>query len=175
MITAISIFVALLLIMFLWLILGELTFTFDTKNHIYSIGLFSILKGSVKSRHQTLYLRIEAPFYYRNFDLESTIFSLTKDSKTSAEQNKIKVKKSKTGFLKRRMRNRFLRVLKTFKIDKCDIDIDTNDSALNGQLYPLTWALSKLGYPVHINFIGKQDVTIVIKNRLARIIKAILI
>ena len=175
MLTALSILLALILTLLLWVLLGELTFTFDTKNHIYSIVLFGLIRSSVESQHEKFFLRFEAPFYLRDFDLESAMFNLIEDNLATKKVNKKKSNKSKLGFFKKRMRKRFIRVLKSFKIDKWYVNIDTNDCALNGKLYPLTWAISSIGYPVHINFIGKQDITLIVKNRLAKIIKAALL
>ncbi len=175
MLIALSMLLALILTLLLWLLLGELTLTFDTKNHVYSIVLFGLIKGNIESQNENSYLRIEAPFFTRYFEIESTVFKLIKENQTSKQVKEKKAKKSSASFLKKRMRQRLFRIIRSFKIDKWYINIDTHDCALNGKLYPLTWAISSIGYPVHINFIGKQDITLIIKNRLVKIIKAALL
>jgi len=64
-------------------------------------------------------------------------------------------------------------LLKTFKIRKCYVDIDTDNVQLNGILYPAVYWLSNYtAQPLSINFLHHNEIDLKIENNIARLIKA---
>lgn len=88
--------------------------------------------------------------------------------------------KDKTTPLKQQSTNplnfsfqRFFAIIKSCKVKKCVIDIDTGNMPLNGKLFPLMYMLSGLtGKTFHINFTGKNEIVLTIKNNVYSILKA---
>lgn len=88
--------------------------------------------------------------------------------------------KEKTTQLKQKSTNtlnvsfqRFFAIIKSCKVKKCVIDIDTGNMPLNGKLFPLMYMLSRLtGKKFNINFTGKNEVVLTIKNNVYSILKA---
>jgi len=68
---------------------------------------------------------------------------------------------------------KLLRVMKTFKINKCYVCVDSGDMHLNGLLYPffawLNWYSGKI---FQINFTGRNLVILEVENSLARMSRA---
>lgn len=175
MVIFLSIILSILLTTVLWILLGAIRLTIETKTREFSLQLFGLITGRVESSARNTLLMIEAPFYSRSIDLTTTLFEKINKGMSKDKKIKKKRKKSTSGFITKRMRSRFWKILKTFEIEKCNINIDTFDYALNGKLYPLAWWISRKGYPININFAGRQDMTFILKNRLARIIMAAII
>ncbi len=57
-------------------------------------------------------------------------------------------------------------VFKAIKIKRFRLDIDTGDYVRNAQLYPLFHTLSKPAHHIHINFMGREEVVILLQTRL---------
>ncbi|GAA4941248.1 hypothetical protein GCM10023314_12830 [Algibacter agarivorans] len=67
---------------------------------------------------------------------------------------------------------RIYKLLKTFKIKQFYINMDTGNYILNAKLYPLFVLLNYNIGKFHINFQGKNQLVIIIKNRPINIIKS---
>jgi hypothetical protein len=64
-------------------------------------------------------------------------------------------------------------ILKSFKLKKCHISIDTGNMPLNGILFPVFFLIGRyLKKPIGINFIGENSVILHLENTLARILWA---
>lgn len=63
-----------------------------------------------------------------------------------------------------------LAVLRSFSIDECYVDVDTDDVVMNGQLYPVLYLAGvTIGHPVRINFMGDNIIRLQVSNTLGRI------
>ena len=86
------------------------------------------------------------------------------------KKTEIKIKKShkfKFSF------HRFIAVIRSFKIKKCFVNIDTGDMPLNGLLFPMMYTLSGItGKAFRINFFGKTEIVLTIKNNVFRMLRA---
>jgi hypothetical protein len=64
-------------------------------------------------------------------------------------------------------------VARSFKVNKCLVNIDTGDMQLNGLLYPVFyWIGRRAGKPITVNFLDKNEVVLEIENNIARMAKA---
>lgn len=92
--------------------------------------------------------------------------------KSGSHQKKLKpTSKAKSRF----NFNKALNILKTFKIKRCDIQLDTGNMPLNGMLYPVFYAFGAVtGRPISVNFINENAIALEIENNLARIVRAII-
>jgi hypothetical protein len=67
-------------------------------------------------------------------------------------------------------------VIKSFKINKCYLDIDTGNVQLNGMLYPGFYWLGKYtNKPITIIFFEKNEIILEVENSVARVLKAFII
>ncbi|HLG40915.1 MAG TPA: hypothetical protein VI461_14645 [Chitinophagaceae bacterium] len=68
---------------------------------------------------------------------------------------------------------KIIRVLKTFRVTKWQLAVDTGDYVRNAQLYPLNYTKYTFNH-LYINFTGENYLTLGIRNRPWKIIYALL-
>lgn len=61
-------------------------------------------------------------------------------------------------------------VFSSFRIKRCRLELDTEDYALNAQLYPLGVLLARWGIDLDVNFEGRNELVLVVQNRGYRIL-----
>jgi hypothetical protein len=67
-------------------------------------------------------------------------------------------------------------IMKSFKINKCHLNIDTGNVQLNGILYPgFYWLGKHTNNPIGINFFNETEIILEVENNLARVLKALII
>jgi hypothetical protein len=110
---------------------------------------------------------LEAKIFYwkKNIELPSLAIE-NKKTETQPEP----VKTQKTG--KRSFSvspQKIVGVLKSFKVNKCAIHIDTGNYQLNAWLYPIIYFIQiRTKRTIQINFTGNNELILEIKNSLAR-------
>jgi hypothetical protein len=95
---------------------------------------------------------------------------------TNAEEDKIVKKSEKSNsnfFSSQKFFKKMRLILKSFKIKKCFITIDTGNMPLNGMLFPWIYLLSiYTKKTVMINFSEKNIIILQIENSIARMLWA---
>ncbi|GAA4809997.1 hypothetical protein GCM10023330_16250 [Litoribaculum gwangyangense] len=86
-------------------------------------------------------------------------------------QEKFK-KKYQTEFKKKPKLMKIFRVLRTFKVKQVYVNMDTGNYILNAKLYPIFSLLNYKFGNFHVNFLGQNELVLLIKNRPINIIKA---
>jgi hypothetical protein len=82
-----------------------------------------------------------------------------------------------TSLFQRRRRltlPKILKLLRTFRVRRFDLLLDTDDYVLNAQLYPVSTFLTFRGWPVTVNFLHQNELTLRIENRMSRIMWALI-
>jgi hypothetical protein len=69
---------------------------------------------------------------------------------------------------------RVKRLLRSFRVKKLLINIDTDDYVVNSYLYPLFYLLDRSQESLHINYEGEFDCQLTVENRGYRILNALL-
>ncbi len=62
------------------------------------------------------------------------------------------------------------KIARTFKVRHCRLWIDTGDYLWNAWLFPAGWLLQKPNVGVWINFQGKNEGSLLVENRLGRVL-----
>jgi hypothetical protein len=106
--------------------------------------------------------------------LELTLFGFRKKLSLSSGSEKKRLKGKNKPIRKIDFnQQKIIAVLKSFRIKKWIVNIDTGDMALNGLLFPTAYALSSItGKRFYINFCGISEVNITIQNNVFRMLKA---
>lgn len=154
-----SIFILLIYLMYV-----PITVCIDTLKNEYYINIQGLTKASIE-RHEKELFRIKLKLLFLNY----YIYPLKK--KRSVKQKKIK-KLFSLNKVKHLKLSRILKLVKTFKIKRFFIDIDTGHFILNARLYPLFALLNYNNGNYHINFQGRNQMVLHLKNRPIRIIKS---
>lgn len=165
-----------LLFIFLVLILGVVSYLLfapvileiDSTRGILGVRWRGVAWGRVVFFDESFYVSVRVAWWQRRFPLTG---GDTQDKK------KKKPAKREEGLNRKRRKRRGpkewfqigISVLKTFRVTKCNIDIDTGSASTNGMLYPVVWWLArKADSRLSINFEGRNKVELEIGNSLAR-------
>ena len=93
----------------------------------------------------------------------------------SPKEKPVRKKKDKKGMSPRQFWQLLKRSFQAIQIKKFRINWDTNNYITNAYLYPLTHIFAKRKHQFHINFIGKQEVSIHLQARPYRLVWAFLL
>jgi len=92
-------------------------------------------------------------------------------AKESGRHESVSTKNSRRRSL-RHLPRRMWRVMRSFRVQKCVVDIDTGNASLNGWLYPVCWLLSNRKRSLAINFSDRNRADVRVRNSLLRILFA---
>ena len=172
--TFLALLLLLLLPVFCWVLIGSITFIFDTSTNEYSIKLVGGVAINLLTRGGRFFITIKVPFYQKMIDVEKSILDAYGNGKSlKTKGGKIK-KKANFRLFEQRIKKNWLSVLRTFKVREFRLNLDTDNYITNSLLFPLAYFAQRKGYQIGINYLGRQDVSIVVQNRLARILLALL-
>ncbi|MFO7673214.1 MAG: hypothetical protein R6V74_05850 [Lutibacter sp.] len=162
----ISFFSILFLLMLFYLSMMPIVLFIDTKTNQYYLQVKGLVKASIESHDEEL-ISIRLKVFFLSFyfyPLRNIVIGNKKKTLKSIE-NKKKIGKG-ISFKKG------LRMLKSFKVKRLLIDIDTGDCILSAKLYPL---FAMLNYHVggfSVNFQGRNRVELHIYSRPIYLIKS---
>ncbi|MDR3693947.1 hypothetical protein [Mucilaginibacter sp.] len=131
-------------------------------NNFYGIRFLYLASANLILIDDRLKINIKAVGWHRLMDP----FAKSKKAETKPVKQK---KEKKSNFSLPLVKA----LLKTFKIKKCFLDIDTGDVQVNGILYPIAyWLGTCTAKPISINFLHHNEINLEIENNMARLIKA---
>jgi hypothetical protein len=147
------IIVTLIFLVMCWFLFSPLELQIDTRFPQATLRWFSIGKAIIMYENKKWWLKIRVLFFYKQWELEKLVFAKKKRKRIP--------KKRKPG--KNKVPARFFALLKTFRITRWQVAIDTGDATKNAWLYPLnffpyTWQ------HLYINFTGENYLVITIRN-----------
>ena len=153
--------VTALLIVFILLVLGfllvPLELYINTIKNQYYVQLKGLARASLDGDEDEL-IQIRLKVFFRNFYFyplkkRETIKKTKKENRTFRKRGK------KTSFRK------ILKVLRSFKIKRLFVDIDTGDCLTNAKLYPVFSFLDYHKRSFSINFKGRNQMVLHLHNR----------
>lgn len=157
----IIIFSILLFLMVIYLLFVPVTLHIDTNKNQYYIQVLGLFKMSaLADEKEALKIKIKICFvtYY--------LYPLKKKKVTEREGSK------KKKYSRKFNHKIGLKLLKSFKVKRFFIDIDTGDYLLNAKLYPLFALLDFEMGNIKINFEGRNQLMLNIQNRPIYILKS---
>ena len=139
--------------------------TIDSIHQRYELQLVSI--GFAKVRFE----KDQALLKFRLFFFSKTIiFDPFKISRP--KKKKVKKKKKSIGWTK--MQHKAKGLLKSFKLEKLWLNIDTDNYYYNAFLYPIFFFIKGKNYRININYQGENELILILKNRPIRILFALI-
>ncbi len=158
------IFFSLLLLMVVYLLLMPIVLCIDTIKNLYYIQLWGLAKASLQGDEEEL-IQVRFKVFFMDF----SFYPLRKfDSKKGKRSKEVQVKEKR----KRMSFRTGWRLLKTFKVKRFLLNIDTGNCISNAKLYPLFAFLNYRMGGFNINFQGRNQLVLHIQNRPIRIIGA---
>ena len=136
----------------------------DTATDQYYLKLKGLSKASIE-QHDKQLLKIKLSVLFLKFNIyplkQLNLYKQKKSHHTKKKRTHMSISKS-------------LQVLKTFKVERLFMDIDTGNYLLNAQLYPLVIFLNYNNGNFHINFQGRNQLVLHLQSRPIYIIKKLL-
>ena len=154
----------LLLLLILYLLLIPIVLFIDTATNQYYIQLKRLAKVNVEKHIEEL-IRIKLTITFLSF----YFYPLRKRSSPKAKKF---IKKSSLNKRKRISVRKIFRMLRSFKVKRFLIDIDTGDSMTNAKLYPFYGLLNYKTGMFNINYEGRNRMVLYLENRPLYIIKS---
>ena len=158
------ILIVILVLISLYFLFAPFFLEINTIEGIYRLRFHKLAECTLNFTPSSVYLDIKILFWKKQLDLLS---KKEKSVKLKETKTKEKIRNKRTGSIGF---NKLKAIVKSFKINKCDISIDSGNMQLNGMLYPFVYLIGRiLKQNIMINFINENHVNIKIENNLARI------
>jgi len=164
-----AIVIGIFLLLLSWLLFTPLFLYVNTKEKKYSVGLKGIINFRfLPDDHQLFKIRITIVFYPFNFyPLQQ------KKEKTKTDPKVKKPAKKKIG-LGYRAIWLFLKIsrktLRSFKLKKLYLNIDTDDAITNAYLIPVFANLHRKNIKLFVNYTGELKMIINVENNIFRML-----
>ncbi len=155
---------AVLLIPVIYLLLTPIIVKVDTSSNQYYIQLRGLFKANIESDKKEL-LRVQVNILFLKF----YVYPLNYLGLDKRNKHKINNIKKKATLIKIK---RILKILKTFRVKRLFVNIDSGNCILNAKLYPLFALLNYNRGNFHVNFEGQNQLVLHLKNRPINIIKS---
>lgn len=152
----------LLILFAIYLLFAPLVLFMDTKDNTYFVELKGLAKASFEP-DRLEFLKIRLRIAFMNFDF----YPLRKSDNTK----KKKIEEKKPARKGKISPKKVLALLKSFKLKKFYLNMDTGDFVLNAKLYPIFNFLDYHLGRFTINFQGKNRIVLMASNRPINIIK----
>lgn len=151
--------VSLLLIIF-YLLLAPFFVEIDSRNGVLlRIRFHLIASASLIFKEDSFFLLVKMAWWQKQVDMFA--------KRNRSKKTDVKRKKKPVPLRK------IFAVIKSFRIKKLFVTIDTGDMPLNGLLYPVFYFLKfKTGKDVSINFTDENRIELQLKNNIARMMWA---
>ncbi len=158
----------LVIVFLLYLLFAKMHIEINSETEIYRIRFNKLLSISLKTVNASFKLEVKFLWWRKTIDTRRTNMNQKKYEETHIKYVREKKKiKLKANFKKT------INIIKSFKINKCSILIDTGIMPLNGILYPWFYILSiRTKKNIMINFKGENVVILEIENSIARMLWA---
>lgn len=170
------IILVLLFIILIWLLLAPIRLNIDSSQNKYLINWGGLGKLALIPAQEEWFFNLRIGFWRKKFFVSSLVEKWKKKEKKKPDlKKKEKKKKSKkTSFSNSIKKAR--RVMKSFKVRVCKINLDTDDYYWNALLIPAFQLLNKgKEHRIAINFKNQNDILLSVENRLIKIIYSVLI
>ncbi len=155
-------FLILILLVIIYLLIIPIILFIDTNTNQYYIQLKGFAKASIESR-KIEFLRVKLNILFMTFYFYPIQYKQSK--KKNLNEKKLTHKRF-SNF------KRIMRLLKSFKVKKFLINIDTGDPILNAKLYPIFSLLNISKGNFNVNFKNINQLTLHLENRPIDIIKS---
>lgn len=161
---------ALLLIVLigvLYLLFAPFYIELNSLTGLYRLRFHRLASLSAKFINSSAVLELKILFWKKPLTFQQT-----------SERKMQPAKHKKSDKIKKRnlRMQTIVNMLRSFKINTCDISLDTGDVAVNGRLYPLFYLLGFFTRrSIQISFTGQNHIILEIENNLARLTRALVL
>jgi hypothetical protein len=153
-----------LLLIFSYLLFAPFYFELDSINHICRVRFHLLASAGLIFTGNTLKIDLKIVGWRKQIDLLA--------GEQKPKEPGFPKKKKKRISISFRMAKA---VIKSFKVTRCYLSVDSGNMLLNGLLYPgFYWLSIQTNRHIEINFMDENELVLEIENSIARITKAII-
>lgn len=163
--------VLLFFVLLMWLLWAPLRLVIDTEQAVFRLEWRSIGCVAWLPEQALDLLEVRVLFFRRRLQLGET--GRPKPEKRQEKKRPTPKRKGKSLSPKRLMRLA-INVLRSFRVRRFHLIWDTDDFVRNAWFFPPAAWVSARGWPVQINFQGRRELALIVENRLARVVWAVL-
>jgi len=150
-----------------YLLFAPLYLQINSLNNFYGIRFHRIAYAQLLIADSSLIVSLWVAGWQKQFDLLA--MSAKRRQKRVQRKSRTKNKSAKGSF------SRIKALVQSFSVTRCHLSVDLGDVEVNGVLYPAFYWLGRYtNRPVGINFSGKTEIDIELKNRIARLAIALI-
>lgn len=155
------IIISVLILLLLWILVAPVIIYLDTDRNRYFLSLPGIFKAMVIPSERLFHIR------FRIFFVPFTYDPFTEKPEKKKKEKKIKKRRPKkiSGLFKLA-----IRVLRSFRIRKLELDIDTDDYILNAWLIPVFSTVNSENIQMRANFEGYASLLLDLRTRIGTLI-----
>jgi hypothetical protein len=151
----------LLLIFLCYLLFAPFYLEINSKTGLFRVRFHKLASARIYMAENSLFIDLKIMWWHKIIDLLTP-----KEKHMKTEKKKIQKEKAKISLRK------ILLVVKTFKVNKFYLTIDTGSMWLNGMIYPLfLWLGMRLKRNVMVNFVNENEIIFETENNLFRILR----
>lgn len=157
----------ILLLLFMLVLLTSIEIEISSLKNVYEVRFGRLFRAGFEIGEEgTIGIRIKYFFQKKYFSIIPP--ETNKKKKQKKPKEKGKEGKRKKPPVKNIFR-RILSLLKSFEVRRMHVNIDTDDYVLNSWLFPAAFFLKrKTGQNISVNFLGINEVDILLRNNLLR-------
>lgn len=145
-----------------WVLVAPISILADTYRNQYYLSFGGIGKAEVIPLPDDILIRLRVAFWDKDLYPLHPSPKKKEKKKTKPEEDKKRKKKRAIPF------RRIIKVLRSFNIEYFRLEVDTNDHIWNAYLWPLVYGIKPLSRHVSVNFQGRNECRLLIRNRLWR-------
>jgi len=166
--------ISLLLVIVGWILVARIELTIDTLHNEYKLCWYSIGSARLIPQDKGITLLLNCFGWSKEMDLLTFLARSSKRKPTASTSIKQRKIKAKNAVNRRIGVRKMIEILRTFRVRKCYLELDTDDFILNSFLFPLAHFLHSPTHQLKINYQGNTHFSLIIDNRLYRPIATIL-
>ncbi len=172
-----SILVLAIMIPVLWILLARLVLCIDSVRSLYYLEMKGLVRLQVLPEGERLMIGVRVPFWTYVFDPMEELLKPKKKKEVKAPGRKEKKKGGRLS-VKKGFREiialvfQLLRsIFRSFQVERFAVQIDTGNDPMNAKLIPVFfWINRHTVMRYEVNFMDRNSVDLLIKNRLIRIV-----
>lgn len=139
----------------------------NTDQSDYSVHMGSLCSVCAVPSMNNPGFRLRIGFWKKTWNLAQRRLKLDMSVRNMLRSKRVPKKYRSRGFMKR-----ILRVIRTFNVNTCDVELDTDDFVLNAQLFPLFQFCNNRWGNWHVNFEGDCALRLEVQGRMIRVLYA---
>ncbi|MFT5167004.1 MAG: hypothetical protein ACI8P3_002241 [Saprospiraceae bacterium] len=159
----------MLMALLLWFLVAPLVITIDSIQQRYELRWKSIGFVRIILVKEPILLKFRIFFFHKTINVDPF-----KISKAKRKIIKKVEKKKKKAVDWTKMQRKAKRVFKSFRLEKLWLNMDTDSYYYNAFLFPLFYFIKGRNYHLRINYQGKNELCLILKNRPIRMLYALI-